>query len=464
MAETSLLDELSVHSIVEYPYYMMGRINCWVDLKITTPVSYTDIQARPTIDLVVVVDRSRSMRGKNISLVKQSLCFILSQLNTEDRLAVVVYDKTAQIIFPFTPVTSQVRDRLFVRIESISIGKGTNICEGLLTGIQLLNGRKTSTNRQVSSLLLFSDGFPTVGILNKEDIVKQILSTTNHNFFNLIAGIKRRDPFMISTVGLAAKHDPNMLQAISQRGNGTFYSIPSAEQIPTFVAEFLGGLLSTFAQEICLDITMDNGAKLERFYVREDSEFNDNSARVVIRDIQLGEDRDILLVLILPRHEGKEAEVSYLTVQASYTLFDKMVRTDARVLITRSLGFEINRHVSTEVSIQRNRWRAVESLREAKEQASLGNKPEAKRTLEKCKLYINNSETSEAMLSDWLIEDLNRIIKELDKEELLKTSGISLLTATLESHSRQRSCSCGTGVYITPSRVNMITENDHFNI
>ena len=62
-------------------------------------------------------------------------------------------------------VTPQIRDLLCVKIESINVVAGTNFCEVLQTGIKLLTERTNS--RQVSSLLLFSDGLPTVGVTEK---------------------------------------------------------------------------------------------------------------------------------------------------------------------------------------------------------------------------------------------------------------------------------------------------------
>ena len=103
------------------------------------------------MDIVVVLDRSRSMSGKRISLMKCSINFMLTQLDMQDRLVIVVFDSTAQTIFPFTHVTPQIRDMLFVKIESINVGAGTNLCEVLQTGIKLLTERTNS--RRVSSLL-----------------------------------------------------------------------------------------------------------------------------------------------------------------------------------------------------------------------------------------------------------------------------------------------------------------------
>ena len=85
MAEVSPRDELRIQSIVEYPSYTTMPFKCWIDLKIIAPENFNDTRQRPTIDLVVVVDRSSSMQGNKISLVKKSLCFIVSQLDALDR-------------------------------------------------------------------------------------------------------------------------------------------------------------------------------------------------------------------------------------------------------------------------------------------------------------------------------------------------------------------------------------------
>ena len=459
MAEVSPRDELSIQSIVEFPSYSTFPIKCWIDLKIIAPENFNDTRQRPTIDLVVVVDRSASMQGNKISLVKKSLCFILSQLDTLDRLAVVVYDKKAQVILPFTPVTSQVRDGLFVRIESICIGRGTNICEGVLAGIKLLNERTPASNRQVSSLLLFSDGFPTVGVTTKEGIVNAIRNPNNSSFITHLADSflgRNQIPFSINAVGLDKKHDSNLLRAISQAGNGMFFSILKPEQISGSVAKFLGGLLSTFAQKICLNISAINGAKLERLMVRENSDYQ--STQVKIEDIQLGEERDILLLLQLPTHEG--GDVCYVTVETKYKIQEKMVEQVTTVLVIRTGAAIFLPQTADEVDIQRNRWLTIDSLRQAKQQASNDDIPAAKETLKKCKLHIANSSTCNAMLCRWMVEDLNRILDELNKGDF--NNSCSLMNAYLDSYCHQRSGSIGAESYTTPANNYMINKSGSF--
>ncbi|CAF3321541.1 unnamed protein product [Rotaria sp. Silwood2] len=51
--------------------------------------------SRVPIDLICVVDQSRSMAGKKIILLKQTLIYIVEKLNEMDRLAIVSFDRQA---------------------------------------------------------------------------------------------------------------------------------------------------------------------------------------------------------------------------------------------------------------------------------------------------------------------------------------------------------------------------------
>jgi uncharacterized protein YegL len=52
---------------------------------------------RSPLDLVCVVDRSGSMRGEKINLVKETLQFVVSQLKSTDRMGIVVYDDRVKV-------------------------------------------------------------------------------------------------------------------------------------------------------------------------------------------------------------------------------------------------------------------------------------------------------------------------------------------------------------------------------
>lgn len=52
-------------------------------------------ELRVPIDLICIVDQSGSMQGDKITLLKETLNYIVDQMNSSDRLAIVSFDTQA---------------------------------------------------------------------------------------------------------------------------------------------------------------------------------------------------------------------------------------------------------------------------------------------------------------------------------------------------------------------------------
>ena len=90
----------------EYPEYNPTQAtNCWVDINLSAPVYEENESARAPVDIVAVIDRSGSMSGGKLDLVKKTLHFVVSQLTPKDRLCLLVYDDTVDMIFNLTSIT-----------------------------------------------------------------------------------------------------------------------------------------------------------------------------------------------------------------------------------------------------------------------------------------------------------------------------------------------------------------------
>lgn len=65
---------------------------------------------RPQLDLIFCVDISGSMSGKKLEQVKDSLDFILSELNEGDRVCLLTFDDHVEILANLNPITKANRD------------------------------------------------------------------------------------------------------------------------------------------------------------------------------------------------------------------------------------------------------------------------------------------------------------------------------------------------------------------
>ena len=65
-----------------------------------------------------------------------------SQLQADDRFALITFDSVAVVDTELTPVTDAARERIVRRVHAIHPGSSTNISDGLLKARALLHGER----------------------------------------------------------------------------------------------------------------------------------------------------------------------------------------------------------------------------------------------------------------------------------------------------------------------------------
>ncbi|MBC8163070.1 MAG: VWA domain-containing protein, partial [Roseiflexaceae bacterium] len=83
--------------------------------------------ARAPLNLALVLDRSGSMGGEKLRYVKQAAAHVLDQLDERDRVALVAYDDTVQLLAASAHVTAQARSQLSAAIEGLRPGGSTDL-------------------------------------------------------------------------------------------------------------------------------------------------------------------------------------------------------------------------------------------------------------------------------------------------------------------------------------------------
>ncbi len=199
--------------------------------------------ARKPLNLAFVLDRSGSMAGEKLDLVKRAVAFGISQLAPEDRAAVVVYDDRVETIAPSVRMDAAAKSAIALRLGAVRDGGSTALGEGWLTGCRLAATAQAELgDRWLTRTLLLTDGLANVGLTDPHELIGHAVEL-------------RRRGVTTTTFGVGADFDEQLLRGLSEGGGGNFYFIERAAQIPDFFAGELGELLTVYAEGATLTLT-----------------------------------------------------------------------------------------------------------------------------------------------------------------------------------------------------------------
>ena len=203
------------------------------------------------VDLICIVDVSGSMSGSKIQLVIQSLKTLVNLMEEQDNMALVAFSSGARVVNGFTKMTSENKTLLINNINKIFDAGGTNIYQGLLTGLSLLTENYSSGER-IASMILLSDGQDNYSGADTKFI--DLLSTTGKNKY----------VFSLHTFGYGNDHDRNLMKRIAKIKDGGFFFIQRLKDVQDAYLEIYGSL-STVC-DVNITLTIQSNFKIEKVY------------------------------------------------------------------------------------------------------------------------------------------------------------------------------------------------------
>ena len=244
------------------------------ELTLVTPESDAVGQVLPS-DVVLVLDTSGSMSGQKLADAKRAAHSLLNQLGENDRAAIVGFDGTAELAWALQPVTA----RAHHAVDGLSGGGSTNMSHGLQTGLEAMGGAVSGRSRRV---VLLSDGHPDSAAGLQE-----------------LAGRFARAESPLTTVGIGADYDPQLMQSLADTGTGNFYwAGPNMALDQVFSDEFRAAR-SRFASDTRLQGELTDGV-----HVAGVSGYGVNEGQVALGDLFGGQRRTLFVDVVVPNVEG----------------------------------------------------------------------------------------------------------------------------------------------------------------
>jgi Ca-activated chloride channel family protein len=217
-------------------HWMTGAYQATVQLAMTTPVDASELPRLP-LNLVVVVDHSGSMaQDERMAKVRQGLHLLIDELQPGDRLALVQFDDTVDVLASLADEPNAAA--LHAIVDGIVPRGATNIHGGLQAGFQLA-AAAYSVERQ-NRVMLLSDGLATAGELDPYVMISLAESYVS-------------DGMSLSTVGVGLDFDVELMRGLAEHGSGNFYFAEDAAAVEEIFTDELATSLTPLALDIVLN-------------------------------------------------------------------------------------------------------------------------------------------------------------------------------------------------------------------
>jgi Ca-activated chloride channel homolog len=194
---------------------------------------------RPRANLVFLIDTSGSMDAPNrLPLVKQSLAMLLSQLDANDRVAIVTYAGHAGTAL--APTAASEKAKILGVIERLGAGGSTAGAEGIRQAYAL--AEQNFDPNGVNRVILATDGDFNVGITNRDDLKGFIERQRGKGIFLSILGF-----------GMGNYNDA-LMQTLAQNGNGAAAYIDTINEARKVLVEEATSTLIPIAKDVKIQV------------------------------------------------------------------------------------------------------------------------------------------------------------------------------------------------------------------
>ncbi|MFC1895522.1 VWA domain-containing protein [Thermodesulfobacteriota bacterium] len=252
------------------------------------------------VDMVVVLDRSGSMRGRKIEDARRAVLELLSCLSPRDRFALVTYSDVVHTICGLKPVEIPHRRELSSVVGAIQAGGSTNLGAGLQRGMNLFLTSKKNGN--AGRILLISDGLANRGI-------------TDPVALGSIASMAAEKSFSISAIGVGNDFNEQLMTHIADRGTGRYHYLEDpASLAAAFRQEFRDTRVAA-ATSVEILVPLQGGVSLVDA-AGYPIEVKNGVARILPGDVLSGQSRKLFLTFQIPT--GAESTFTIKGIRARY--------------------------------------------------------------------------------------------------------------------------------------------------
>jgi Ca-activated chloride channel family protein len=213
----------------------------YVLMEFSTPAALK-FPPTPSLNLCLVLDRSTSMQGLNIDVVKATAIEIMRKMKPQDIFSVIAFSDRAEEIIPASRSTEL--SKLEARIHMLQTSGGTEIFSGLEMGYNQII--RNVHNAKVNHIILLTDG-RTYG--DEEKCIN-------------LAHRASEQGVGISGLGIGSEWNDGFLDELATSTGGSSMYVSRPQDIQKTLLDKFTRLGSAYAEESRLDFKIPEGIEL----------------------------------------------------------------------------------------------------------------------------------------------------------------------------------------------------------
>ncbi len=256
------IEELVNYFSYDYPEPMWGQ-----PLSVTTEVApcpwnpshqlaLVGVQGKhlnqltmPASNLVFLIDVSGSMNQPDkLPLLQDAFRMLTSELESKDRISIVVYAGAAGLVLEATP--GNYKQQILDAIDRLSCGGSTAGGAGIQLAYQ--TARANFIPNGNNRVILATDGDFNVGVSDDAQLVQMITNYRNQGIFLTVLGFG------------TGNYKDSKMEKLADQGNGNYFYIDNNREAHKVLVRELGSTLFTIAKDVKIQVEF-NPATVESY-------------------------------------------------------------------------------------------------------------------------------------------------------------------------------------------------------
>ena len=257
--------------------------------RLTEDEVRTAVMSSQRKKIIFVLDMSDSMEP-NIFLLKQIMNKVAETVQG-DSIGIVTFDTETHIISPLKSISKD-EDRISLRqsIRKLRTGGCTDLCAGILKGMDVLWEEKAQHESERRFMVILTDGVTNSGITDALQIQEQ-LDKTPH--------IAQTDVYCMA---LGSHVNQDLLQTIVMTHSGRLYALESTSTLSQTFGDCMGSIMSTLFTNVKVGISsrFPLSTSFRGKTSKQQTQDKKHVLEIELGTMFIGDMRDVMVTIELP--------------------------------------------------------------------------------------------------------------------------------------------------------------------